>query len=201
MSNSSIEKDQPQTTGIDHLPAVPAVTFHRDLGKQYQEIDFDYPTFNSLAEALKLEPDTLRDLQIEVTTPGELRGAGGTFDPHTNTIQVSARKEGMNKSLVHEMRHAIDNQNGELEIGPRIVAGNTGVIFTPVGASLSLVGLVSSELGVKAAEGLRDASCWMTLAFGAAAIFGYYLHPLEVKARRAAREHDVDIITYTKRRQ
>lgn len=195
----------------------PAVSFDVSLGKKLKkkgikEIDFDYGAWTNLYRELNGPPyknfyDT-SDVNIHIGKPGLM--SEGSFSSGNKTIEINAptlkNQKKANKMLAHESKHLVDAENGRLKPNSKHLLGNLAVtgnqiLFAPY-ALATTADILSDHIGyLESMHGAaHDAKTVLAIGAMATAAVGlkfYYNSPEEKRARKAAKEHDQQIIKLT----
>lgn len=198
-----------ETQLLDHkndtaIPVIegnlPQVSFDIELGKKYENVDFDYDAFKSLIRRMGGTDSDYEDAKILVETRG--RNRNGSYNPHDNMIRVGARKgsivrsDNSDSTLTHETQHYLDDRHGNLN-SPVItkIAGNLAAPVMDAGIGLTVLGYMSSILNrPEVSNGVRLAAT--ILSIGGIAMHGIYLNSQdEIRARSSARKHTRSVLT------
>jgi hypothetical protein len=141
-SESSETAREPfDTNTAEVLPStdpMPIVTMDVKLGQQYSFIDFNYEQFNQEADRLGLSDEAKDKLSIGIKPRLPGGGNGGVYQPYAKSLYVRA-SNGVNKSLVHEMKHYADDEEGLIRLSPRHVMGKLGLLALLSTGSISIV--------------------------------------------------------------
>ena len=192
---------------INQIPDnAPAVSFDIRLGKKYDFVDFDYDAFNTIADDLGISDDARSSLNVIVDKriPRGLLTLG-RYISSEKTVRIKANRKA-NNTAKHELSHAADDANVVEFNNSRYLAGKIGiasmyglVYIETLNAIYSTSGLTKALYGDSVAEAAHNFSeTGFPIAFvaaNAAAIAGYYMHPIERKARQAAKQHQPDMLT------
>ena len=183
---------------------VPIVSFDINLGKKYQFVDFDYEAFDEEANRLGISDEDKGGLSIEIKRKPSLinyRSRGSYWENH---ISVVSRKK-VNQSFSHELKHYADDKVEPLTIDTRYRIGkfsgyalagliNAGLLELAIG---EMPGPKQDEI-FHHADDRRIFGAAMGTAF-LARLWGYTLNPVEVRARKAAKQSQANIVTLDKR--
>ena len=165
----------------------PTISVDASLGKRFKKIDFDYEAFDKEADRLGMPLESRSNLSIAI---GD-RGSGNFYNPNTRTINIEAGARA-HKAFVHELQHATDDTNDILKEDTRFKAGNFGrktAIYSAPVSAMNAGAAWLAPIGVR--QELLPINIAITTAVGSIALmylFGYYRHPLELKARKAEAE-------------
>ncbi len=176
----------------------PTVLFALGLGDKYEHVDFDYDAYRRAAKAVGMPPALSNDISIHIEDKNRLF-LGGGYLPSEKKITVRPAKNGQatNADLVHEMKHAADDARNLLTSDLRYAVGRLGIlaasIFPIPGA---VVSWASSAIGDSR---YSVAALVFVLTANAAGQYGYHNHPLEKRARDAAKTVHEQILTLEKK--
>lgn len=189
---------------VPHTPAdMPRVWMDTGLGKKYNYVDFDYAAYDRAAEEVGIPRDD-RALEFGVARSLGLGNRG--YYTTDKTLCVRAGRD-VNKSAVHEMTHAADEANDILgdsgtiryELGNM---GNFGIIpsgLVTLGSEIANRILTEHPLLFELTNEASMFGLFTTVTLGGLAVWGYVMHPDEIRARRAGRKNKEHIIALEKK--
>jgi hypothetical protein len=125
-------------------------------------------------------------------------GNGGVYQPYAKSLYVRASNK-VNKSLVHEMQHYADDEEGLIRLSPRHVMGKLGLLALLSTGSISIVmdALQVAQGNFNYLVGTHPLQAVATGA-GCGWLWGYYFNPDERRARKSAKESEAHILTLNK---
>lgn len=183
---------------VGRIPdGAPTVAMDIKLGEQYGRVDFDYDAFKREADRQGMPTEAREELAITIKPPAKgLDRTGGAYWPSNKTISVSAGDK-VNKRLAHEMKHATDDANGDLVMGRRYPVGQLSLTamnyIAPTTIGLNIAKW--TEL-LPIAEAATITMNGTIVALGGAAVYGYFMHPAERRARKAEAENKETMIKF-----
>ena len=147
-----------------------------------------------MANRLGMSPEDTSKLSISIGGKGQLRTAKGSFSSLSESIGLKA-KPTINRSLAHEMKHAADHASGTFENDGRYVAGRLAQLATVPAAVGWGAAEIAGALGNHIGEYTSDPLALVAGAIGALSVWGYSLHPLELRANNFANQNNLQVIS------
>lgn len=178
----------------------PIVSMDIALGKTYDEVDFDYDAFRDEAERLGMSPQDIGGMSVRLKQPRLLDTKGGFYDVNGDKGIIVNANHKVNRRISHELKHKADDVNGRLKKDTKYKAGRFSAIMADKLVGLGAAGGVAAVAGSEIAEKVIASPYYLTVLGGTALMSaGYFLHPAETRARKAARSSHHEIVTLSRR--
>lgn len=198
----------PNITSTAKPEYVAGLTMDIELGqhlKPGEVIEFDFDAFYKTAKDMGATDEQITDLHLDIIDPQyRPKGNRGSFGwvedpesgetiPLTEIVIDTKEPEDMNRTLVHETQHYVDDANGE-ELGSSSRAYKDGIEATRkakkaiTAMGLGVIGLLGTHKAGLEAAAIPNVAM---LAWGWSKIMiahGYISHPSEIKARDAEKK-------------
>lgn len=196
-----VVKNNSEITASTGLPEdSPLVSMDISLGKKYQEVNFDYDSFQQEAARLGLSPQDTAGMPMRIKAPRLKDVKGGFYDIDGDKgITVNANNK-TNRRISHELKHKADDIKGMPMKDAKYKVGRSSAIIFDKAAALGLIGGVAAVAGSEAAEHIVTNPAYLIGLGGTAlAATGYVFHPAERRARKAAESSSAQIVNFVKR--
>jgi hypothetical protein len=177
--------------------AAPLVLMDTRLGKKHSNVDFDYEAFMWRAVTYHdMSDENITKLSLYIKPSRRFTfGGRANYLPGANDITIKARKQQTaNKSLRHELKHAADDADGLLKANVRYIVGKLAIYPLVVTELAMLLGVIAELENVRLPVVAKDVAIGSFCATAASVVGGYTFHPMERRARKAARAKKQDII-------
>ena len=175
----------PETISV--MPDVfPAVSFSTNLGQNFENVDFDYDEFLKVAREIGLSDETILNLNIDI---GNLKEVAGIYYPDTKSVWLN-QGDDINNFLAHELSHALDDQNGVMQLGREQKIGQRAVRLAPYVIGMQLGSISLETFGPEYLHRLGDGLNYTSLVIVLLAIALYTNDPEEIRAREIGERYE-----------